>query len=185
MSLLTGHLLSLSFCQFSILLLFSVLWEPFCVFIFLPYRNRSFSWWHWHFFSFVHSAVWHLIAIVQLMQAVASTASFPFSCLKLKDCMPENAIIYIINSCPRGLFCSWEHGYLFSPWIITVRMLCPLKQDEFPIRAAQEAGRNFFSHFVSLMTYFWTVSWLHTTWSFHYFIIYILIRVVHLLIGGV
>lgn len=59
----------------------------FCVFIFHPYRTRSFSWWHSLFLS-SHTLLLMLCWYKLLRRA--STTSLSFS--HLKDCMYENAI---------------------------------------------------------------------------------------------
>lgn len=92
MSLLTGHLPSQSFCLV-VLLLFSVLWEPFaCLFSILiapevfPGGIRSF----FHVVFLSAHTLQLMLCWYKLLRR-ASTASLSFS--HLKDCMYENAII--------------------------------------------------------------------------------------------
>lgn len=92
MSLLTGHLPSQSFCPV-VLLLFSVLWEPFaCLFSILiapevfPGGIRSF----FHLVFLSSHTLLLMLCWYKLLRR-ASTASLSFS--HLKDCMYENAII--------------------------------------------------------------------------------------------
>lgn len=115
----------------------------FCVFVFHPYRTRSFFLVEFALFFFWHVVVSHLTANVMLMQTVEpriERKSFLLSPSRLHVWTCH----YTINTPLRGLVWSRQHEYLFSPWNNTVSMLCPLKQDGFPSSAAQEAGRDFF-----------------------------------------
>lgn len=107
-----------------------------------------------------------LSAMSQLMlihavprHALTTSSSSHFNHLRgLKSAWKSH---YTINtaspSAPCLLLCTWIP---FSPLNNTVSMSGPLKQDEFPSSAGQEAGRNFFFflNFVSLMTHFWIAS---------------------------
>lgn len=97
--------------------------------------------------------------------ALSTTSSSHFNHLRgLKSAWKSH---YTINtaspSAPCLLLCTW---IAFSPLNSAVSMSGPLKQDEFPSSAGQEAGRDFFFfNFVSLMTHFWTASCMPSPFS--------------------
>lgn len=140
----------------------SILWEPSGCLFSIPIALDPPSFNPWHFFLFFHPP---LSATSQLMlthavpqHALTTSSSSHFNHLRgLKSAWKSH---YTINTASPSALCLLLSTWIpFSPLNNTVSMSGPLKQDEFPSSAGQEAGRNFFFfYFVSLMTHFWIAS---------------------------